>query len=308
MDRIVDIATDKRHLSRYRGFLIVSEDHAELGRVPLDDILAIIVHANGVTYSNSLLAELARRGALVVICGANHSPLAIITPIDGHHAQAGRIQAQWAAKQPLSKQLWKILVIAKIKMQAAALAAFGQNAERLNHLATRVKSGDPENIEAQAARYYWPLFMGKDFRRERQSAGANGLLNYGYTVLRASVARAIVASGLHPSIGLHHHNKLNAFALADDLMEPFRPLIDCAVLGLIKRGVDEVCPDAKSVLAGLIAVDLHMGETRSPLTTVINTLCFSLAQSFEQGKPSLLLPKPPSPLELISLGGLNGPA
>ena len=181
MDRIVDIATDKRHLSRYRGFLIVSEDHAELGRVPLDDILAIVVHANGVTYSNSLLAELARRGALVVICGANHAPLAMITPVEGHHAQAGRIQAQWNAKQPLLKQVWKTLIIAKIKMQAETLAAFCQHDQRLNHLATRVKSGDPENIEAQAARHYWPRLMGQEFRRDRQSAGANGLLNYGYT-------------------------------------------------------------------------------------------------------------------------------
>jgi len=275
--------------------------------LPLDDILAIVVHANGVTYSNSLLAELARRGALLIVCGANHAPLAIVSPIEGHHAQAGRMAAQWAAKQPLFKQLWKTLVIAKIKMQAATLDAFGQNAQRLHHLARRVKSGDPENIEAQAARYYWPLLMGSDFRRDRQAPGANGLLNYGYTVLRASVARAIVASGLHPSIGLHHRNKLNAFALADDLMEPFRPLVDCAVLGLIKRGIEEVCPDAKSVLAGLIALDLDLGETRSPMTTALNGLCFSLAQSFESGKPCLILPKPPSPLELIALGGADGP-
>jgi CRISP-associated protein Cas1 len=306
MDRIVDIATDKRHLSRYRGFLIVSEDHTELGRVPLDDILAVVVHANGVTYSNSLLAELARRGALLIVCGANHAPLAIVTPIEGHHAQAGRIQAQWNAKQPLSKQLWKTLVIAKIKMQAAALNAFGQNAQRLNHLTSRVKSGDPENIEAQAARHYWPLLMGSNFRRDRQAAGVNGLLNYGYTVLRASVARAIVASGLHPSIGLHHRNKLNAFALADDLMEPFRPLVDCAVLGLMKRGINEVAPEAKSVLAGLIALDLDLGKSRSPMTTALNSLCFSLAQSFESGKSGLILPKPPSPLELIVLGGADG--
>ncbi len=308
MDRIVDIATDKRHLSRYRGFLVVSEGHTELGRVPLDDILAIVVHANGVTYSNSLLAELARRGALVVICGANHAPLAIVTPIEGHHAQAGRIQRQWNAKQPLLKQLWKTLIISKIKMQAEALAAFSQKDERLNYLATQVKSGDPENIEAQAARHYWPLLMGQEFRRDRQSPGINGLLNYGYTVLRAAVSRAIVASGLHPSIGLHHHNKLNAFALADDLMEPFRPLVDCAVLGLIKRGVDEVCPDAKSVLTALIAFDLDMGMTRSPMTSALNSLCFSLAQSFQQGKPNLLLPIPPSRLELISLGGADGSA
>ena len=306
MDRIVDIAQDKRHLSRHRGFMLVCEDHTELGRIALDDILAVIVHANGVTYSHSLLSEFAKRGIILVVCCSNHAPLAILTPLEGHHAQAGRIQTQWQVRRPLFKQIWKSIISAKIRMQAANLQAYGHNAERLQYLAKTVKSGDPENTEAQAARHYWPLMMGSQFRRDRHAGGVNGLLNYGYTVLRAAVARAVVASGLHPSIGLHHRNKLNAFALADDLMEPFRPLVDSCVLGLTKRGIVDVCPEAKSSLAKLIAVDMSLALTRSPLTTVIGTLCFSLVQSFEQGKVLITLPDPPSALELIALGASDG--
>lgn len=302
MNRIIDISNDGRHLSRFRGFMIISEDKTELGRVSLDDIFAVIVHANGVTYSNSLLAELARRGGLVVLCGSNHAPVALITALEGHHAQAGRIRAQINSTRPLMKQMWKHLVIAKVLMQAAALEAWGQSPERLRFLSRSVKSGDPQNIEAQAARLYWPLMMGESFRRDRAEPSVNGLLNYGYTVLRAAVARHVIGAGLHPSLGVHHQNKLNAFALADDLMEPFRPLVDCTVKGLIERGITDVTTDAKQTLARLITMDVDVDGSLAPLSSAIQTLCHSLAVSFEQGKAGLRLPQKPSMLALRSLG------
>lgn len=302
MHQVIDIESDNRHLSRYRGFLVVTEDHTEIGRVPLDDILAIIVHAHGITYSNSLLVELAKRGATVVLCAANHHPEAILWPLQGHHAQGARMRAQWEAPKPILKQLWKQVVRAKIQMQAAALTTYGHSDHALNRLAKSVKSGDPENIEAQAARRYWPLLMGKEFRRDRGVDGANALLNYGYTVLRAATSRAIIGAGLHPTIGLHHSNRSNAFALADDLMEPFRPLVDCAVKGLLARGITEVTPEAKQTLARLIAFDLDFGDTRTPLRVSLEKLTHSLAMSFEQGKSVLILPKTPPPLEFAGLG------
>jgi CRISPR-associated protein Cas1 len=302
MHQVIDIESDNRHLSRYRGFLVVTEDHAEIGRVPLDDILAIIVHAHGITYSNSLLVELARRGATVVLCAANHHPEAILWPLQGHHAQGARMRAQWEAPKPMLKQLWKHIVRTKIQMQAAALTAYGHSDNALNRLAKTVKSGDPENIEAQAARRYWPLLMGKDFRRDQGLNGPNALLNYGYTVLRAATARAIIGAGLHPTMGLHHSNRSNAFALADDLMEPFRPLVDCAVKGLLARNIDEVTPEAKQTLVRLIAFDLDFGDTRTPLRVSLEKFTHSLAMSFEQGKPALVLPRTPPPLELAALG------
>ena len=302
MHQIIDIESDNRHLSRQRGFLVVSEDRREVGRVPLDDILAVIVHAHGVTYSHSLLIELAGRGAHMVLCAANHHPTALLWPLQGHHTQGARMRRQWAAPKPLFKQLWKQVVMAKIKMQAGALLAFGQSDTALIRIANTVKSGDSGNIEAQAARRYWPLLMGKDFRRDQAASGANAMLNYGYTVLRAATARAIIGAGLHPTIGLHHANRGNAFALADDLMEPFRPLVDCAVKGLICAGVEQVSSEAKQVLTRLIAYDLDFGESQTPLRTSLEKLSFSLATSFETGKAVLNLPNVPAPLELAGLG------
>lgn len=305
MDRIVDIATDGRHLSAYRGFLLVSEERQEVGRIPLDDVAAVIVHAHGVTWSTSLVVALAERGALMVMCGANHAPVAVCLPLDGHHGQNARMRAQWDAGKPLAKQLWREVVVAKIRWQGAVLEAQGIDAGAFDMLARRVRSGDPDNVEAQAARRYWPLLMGEDFRRDRAAGGVNGLLNYGYTVLRSLIARSVVAAGLHPSVGIHHANRGNAFALADDLIEPFRPLVDALTLQLAARGCLEVTPDAKCAFAGLIAFDLagEMGTTTVSVAAV--KLAQSVARCFEAGRSSeLVLPRPPLPVELVAIGAL----
>lgn len=280
----------------------MSEAGTEIGRVPLDQITAVIIHAHGTTCSASLLTELAQRGAPVVFCTANHSPCSVLMPLEGHYAQGARLRAQWQAKAPLFKQAWKHVVTAKILMQAAALDAHGHAPAPLQMMARKVSSGDSTNLEAQAARYYWPLMMGKNFRRNRDAPDINALLNYGYTVLRAATARAIVAAGLHPGIGLHHSNRGNAFALADDLMEPFRPLVDCTVRGLTARNGTEVDTEAKQSLAKLIALDLPLGGGQSPVSVALSKLATSLGQSFEVGKPALALPTPPDALTLVGLG------
>lgn len=305
MDRIVDIATDGRHLSAHRGFMLVSEERSEIGRIPLDDVSAVIVHAHGVTWSTNLIVALAERGALMVLCGSNHSPVAVCMPLDGHHGQNARMRAQWDANKPLIKQLWRDVVVAKIGWQAAALEARGLPAEAFAMLARRVRSGDPDNIEAQAARRYWPLLMGEDFRRDRDAGGVNGLLNYGYTILRSLLARSVVAAGLHPSIGIHHANRGNPFALADDLIEPFRPLVDMLTIELAARGCAEVTPEAKRAFAALTALDLPGPNGMTTVTVAAARLAQSLARCFETGKTSdLALPMPPSPIELASLGTL----
>lgn len=302
MDQIVDIATDGRHLSRDRGFLKVSEDGAEIGRTPLDQIAAVIVHAHGTTWSTSLLTELAERGAPVVLCSANHAPKSVLLSIEGHHAQGARMRAQWQAKTPMIKQAWKKVVTAKVQMQAAALDAIGEPPAPLHMMIRKITSGDSANIEAQAARYYWPRMMGADFRRDAGQGDENALLNYGYTVLRAATARAVVAAGLHPTIGLFHSNRSNAFALADDLMEPFRPLVDCAVRSIVAHYGEAVDTNAKQTLARLIATDLPLGDGITPVSVALTKLATSLGQSFEEGKVRLALPRPPDPLTLLGLG------
>lgn len=303
MDRIVDIATDGHHLSAHRGFLLVKRDGTEVGRIALDDVHAVIVHAHGVTWSGTLVARLAERGAPIVFCGANHSPVAVTLPLEGHHAQGGRIQDQLNASKPLTKQLWRRIVSAKIVMQGSLLAARGVNgAQAFPFMAARVTSGDKENLEAQAARRYWPLLMGADFRRDRVAAGANAMLNYGYAVMRATCARAVVAAGLHPSIGIQHSNRGNAFALADDLVEPFRPLVDAVVDQMLRAGVTTLDPTVKRRFARLIAFDLRIAGDASPVSVAAQRLARSLARAFETGKPELALFDPPSPMEWAVAG------
>ncbi|WP_417463213.1 type II CRISPR-associated endonuclease Cas1 [Kordiimonas sp.] len=302
MDQIIDIATDGRHLSRDRGFMKVSEGHQEIGRIPLDQIAGVIVHAHGTTWSSSLLVELGERGAPVVLCAANHAPKSVLLPLDGHHLQGARMRAQWQAKAPLIKQAWKQVVSAKLRMQAAALAAIGAAHAPVSAMIHKVTSGDGTNIEAQAARYYWPLMMGADFRRDASSHDENALLNYGYTVLRAATARAVVAAGLHPTIGLFHANRGNAFALADDLMEPFRPLVDLSVRNIVSARGGDVDTEAKQALARLIATDLPFGDEITPVSLALMKLATSLGKSFETGKLALRLPEPPAPLVLAGLG------
>lgn len=300
--RVIEIANDGRHLAVLRGFMTVSADGAEIGRVPLDDIGVLLCHAHGLTYSNNLLVELSKRGAAMVLCGPNHMPVAWVWPLEGHHVQALRMRHQLDAGEPLKKRLWQRLVRAKILQQGAVLARLGKPGGAFDMLARKVRSGDPENIEAQAARRYWPLLMGEDFRRDRQSGGANAMLNYGYTVLRAGVARAVTSADLHPSIGLHHANRGNAMCLIDDLMEPFRPIVDFLVHGLVAGSSEEVTAETKPRLASVLSLDMATDRATSPVSTCLERLALSLATAFETTKPVLDLPNALLPLELRDPG------
>lgn len=309
--RIVEIAEDGRHLSALRGFLVVAERGTELGRVPLDDLAAVIANAHGLTYSNNLLVALAERGVPLVLCGPNHAPVAFLWPLAGHHAQSRRMRAQLAASESVMKRLWQMLARAKIRQQGAVLAAQGRPDGAFESLARKLRVGDPENIEAQAARRYWPLLMGEDFRRDQDGGGVNGLLNYGYAIIRSTVARAVMAAGLHPTLGLHHQHPANAMCLVDDLMEPFRPFVDLAVARMVAAGHQEVTRDAKRFLALLPSYDMATAQGTTPVSTAIQRAATSLALAYEQGggvldlpaldrvwAPTMLewpLPPPPSP-------------
>jgi CRISPR-associated protein Cas1 len=292
LGRVVEIAEDGRYLAKLRGFLTISVKGVEIGRVPLDDLGAVIATASGTSTSCALLAELAERGVPFVLCGRNFSPAGLVWPIAGHHAQQRRMEAQISAPRTLCKRLWSEIVAAKVLRQGATLASVGEKAGAFARLARLVKSGDPENIEAQAARRYWQLLLGPDFRRDREAAGANSLLNYGYTVLRAATARAIAAAGLHPGLGIFHRHPYNAMPLADDLMEPFRPAVDLIVHGLIGADMIAMTPEAKRRLAGVLTMEETTRAGRTPLSTCLVRLAASLADSFMTGVPALELPLP----------------
>ena len=291
--RVVEVASEGRHLARLRGLMTVSRNGVEDARVPMDDIGVLLCNARGLSYSNDLMTELARRGVAVVLCGANYLPTAWLWPLEGHHVQAMRMRCQLEASLPLRKRLWQRIVREKIAQQSNVLELLQLNSGSVKAMARRVRSGDPDNVEAQAARRYWPLLFGDDFRRDRYGGGPNPFLNYGYTVLRAAVARAVVAAGLHPSLGIHHHNRLNPMCMVDDLMEPFRPFVDYTSVRLVAESKKELTPESKQALAEVLTLDMHTERGTTPLQTCIERAAQSLAQSFEAGKPSLVFPDRP---------------
>lgn len=296
LGRVVEITEEGRHLSKDRGFLVVQAGREEAGRVPLDDLMAVMATARGTSVSVALLAALADRGVPFIVPGANFSPAALLWPVEGHHAVSRRMAAQIDRTRQMEKRLWQQIVAAKIRRQGWALHQAGAASGAFARLARLVKPGDPENIEAQAARRYWPLLMGAEFRRDQDAPGANALLNYGYAVLRAAVARAVCAAGLHPGLGLFHRNPQNPMPLVDDLMEPFRPAVDDAVRRLLAEGVTDVTVAAKRRLVGLLWQDEATTAGTSPLATVILRTAQSLADSFLSGSAMLAFP-------FLELGG-----
>ncbi|MEQ8178012.1 MAG: type II CRISPR-associated endonuclease Cas1, partial [Amphiplicatus sp.] len=278
--RIIEISTNGRSLHLDRGFLSVREGDAVVGRVPVDDVDAVIASVQGVTWSNKALAALSERGATVVIIGADFNPSAAFIPLRGHHDQGRRMRAQADASAPMRKRLWAEIVRAKLAAQAAALETIGQPAERVKRLRAEVRSGDPTNREAAAAQAYWPLLMGADFRRDRAGDAANAMLNYGYAVLRSAAARAIVAAGLHPSLSLHHVSDGDALRLADDLMEPFRPAVDLLARDLSLEGAVMGDASTRKRLASVLEADYRTANGRSPLSQALVRLSQSLAAIF----------------------------
>lgn len=296
LGRIVEIEGEGRRLGLHRGFLTVAGPDGKLGEVPLDDIEAVILSNPAASFTSQIIAALASRGAPLVVCGNDFRPAAWLLPVDGHHAQGDRMEAQALAALPTKKRLWAELVRAKILAQAAALERAGANPVPVRVLAARVRSGDPDNLEAQAAQRYFPAMFGKGFHRYRDGGGPNALLNYGYTVLRAATARAIVGAGLHPSLSLQHRSKGDALRLADDLMEPFRPAVDLVARGLTDEGVDQVDTAAKRRLAEVLHADFETAEGVTPLSNVLFRLAVSLAQVFTGERKKLILPASPIPL------------
>ena len=301
--KIVEIADQSRYLSVHRGFLEVRFEQEVLGRVPLDDIIGVVISGHGCTHSSNLLAVLAERNIPLSICNRAYSPVAYVLPVEGHHLQSARMQAQANASSSLKGRLWKQIVQSKVRHQASVLEQAGvpKISSALLAMAKRVKSGDPDNIEAQAAQYYWPNLLGRGFRRNPKNSDENVLFNYAYAVVRSSVARGVVASGLHPSLGLHHTGPANSMCLVDDLMEPYRPIADLLVWLLIRRGCQEVNRQSKEVLASLAVIDI---PTESGVTTLFQSAArqaSSLARVYLKEQKNLLLPLIPLPISIQAL-------
>ena len=300
-DQIVEITQPGYWLNKSRGFLEVHSQGSEVGKVPLDDILAVIVSVPGCSISTVLIDQLCQRNIPLVICGANFLPSSFVWPAEGYGRQFQVMAAQVELSVPRRKRAWQKVVQAKIGNQAMLLEQVGENGSDLTRLARKVKSGDPENCEAQAARLYWQLLFGKSFRRDRDSPGRNAALNYTYAVVRACVARGVCSAGLHPSLSLHHKNPRNPYNLVDDLIEPFRPIADFLVWHMDEDEVAELVPETKSKLASITASLVPVGQDVSPLSLAAARTCRSYAHYCQGNSDDLLLPAFPRPLEMPAL-------
>lgn len=289
MQRVVEIADRAVHLALTRGFVAVKEDGAEVARIPVDDIACLLLTGRQASLSTAVLHALMERNIPVVVTGENYHPSGLLLPLTGHCASKQRLDWQIAATEPFRKRLWQQIVRSKIIHQAVVLHNHTGNDHGLAAMAEQVGSGDPQNRESQAARIYWVALFGANFRRHADDA-VNAALNYGYAVVRACVARHLVACGLHPALGLHHHNIENPFCLADDMLEPFRPCVDNLVFSL-REGLTALAPPVKKELAGLLNHDLRVDGQTSIVANAVLTCCQSLAKALETGEPVLMLPQ-----------------
>lgn len=262
--------------------------------IPIEDIGIVILDNQQITISHGLLDALISNNCAVITCNSKHLPMGLFFPLESNQEQSQRFTEQIGASIPLKKQLWQQTISAKIYNQAMLLNKIGVPADNMKKWSRDVRSGDSDNLEGRAAAYYWKNLFPKalEFQRDRYGQPPNNLLNYGYAILRAVVARALVATGLLPTLGIHHHNKYNAFCLADDIMEPYRPFVDEIICTLIKDGEDftELTSSIKKQLLSIPVIDVLIESQRRPLMIGVQRTTASLAKCFSGRNRKILYP------------------
>lgn len=260
------------------------KEQAEVTK-PVEDIGIVVLDNKQITITSGVLEALLENNSAVITCDSKSMPVGLMLPLYGNTTQNERFRHQLDASLPLKKQLWQQTIRMKIENQATVLRKCkGEEMKCMRVWAADVKSGDPDNLEARAAAFYWKnLFVDIDgFTREREGIPPNNLLNYGYAILRAVVARALVTSGLLPTLGIHHHNRYNAYCLADDIMEPYRPYVDELIYGIVKSGMgyEELTKELKAQLLGIPTLEVKIDGRRSPLMIAASQTTASLYKCF----------------------------
>ncbi|WP_288207717.1 type II CRISPR-associated endonuclease Cas1 [uncultured Parabacteroides sp.] len=263
---------------------------------PIEDIGVVVLDNKQITITSGALEALLENNCAVISCDSRSMPVGLMLPLCGNTTQNERFRDQLDASLPLKKQLWQQTIKMKIENQASVLSdSTGAEVRNMRVWANDVKSGDPDNLEARAAAYYWKnlFYRIKDFTRERDGIPPNNLLNYGYAILRAVVARGLVSSGMLPTLGIHHHNRYNAYCLADDIMEPYRPYVDELVVDIIKNGEDitELSRDIKAKLLNIPVLDVNINGKRSPLMIAVGQTTASLYKCFSGGLRRISYPE-----------------
>ena len=261
--------------------------------LPIEDIGVVILDHKQITITHALIDALLANNVAIVTSNDKHLPVGLMLPLDGNTLQSERFRAQIDASEPLKKQMWQQTVVAKILGQAHVLGT--QLIEHNNMLkwAKDVRSGDTDNMESRAAAFYWRNTFEKDaFIRDPQGLPPNNLLNYGYSIVRAMMARALVGAGLLPTLGIHHHSRYDAYCLADDIMEPYRPFVDMKVLEMWKKGniTNDISPEQKRELLGVTTMDANISGHRSPMMLAIQTTAQSVQKCFSGEARKIIYP------------------
>jgi len=286
------------YLSASNAQLIIKTPETTITR-PIEDIGVIILDNSQITITQNAMALLLENNIALITCDSKHIPVGMFLNLDGNTLQSNRFQTQIEASEPLKKSLWQQTIQAKILNQSLVLKRLGKDTKRMEYLAKTVNSGDTNNCEAQASNYYWKIVFEdyiKDFSRSREGELPNNLLNYGYAIIRAATARALVGSGLLPTFGIFHKNQYNAYCLADDIMEPYRPYIDLAVVEILAEDLtgDEnlgLNPKIKKCLLTVLECDCHFEREKSPMLVALTRTAASLVACFEGKKKKILYPK-----------------
>lgn len=281
------------HLSLKNGQMLIRTKEGleeNLQSVPVEDIGYVVLEDPQISITLPLLNSLSENNAAVIFCGTNRMPQAMLMNLDANSTQGEIYRDQINASLPLKKNLWKQIVETKIRNQAVLLDKLGKDGSRLKPYYNNVKSGDSDNREGVSAKLYWKELFGNDFVRHRDGDAPNNMLNYGYILLRAAVARALMGSGLFPAIGIFHRNRYNAFPLADDIMEPFRPYVDEKVFELWIQGKRDLSKDVKAYLLQVLYTDTLFDDLMRPLEVGISMTTASLAKCFSGKQKRLILP------------------
>ena len=283
------------YLSTKNEQLVIKTDDIETAR-PIEDIGIVMLDNPQITITQLTITKLLENNAAFIHCNEKHMPVGMLLNLDGNTLQRQRFQKQIEASEPLKKQLWQQTVQAKIKNQAALLSHLGKDTKRMSYLQKSVKSGDPKNCEAQAASYYWKLVFKEHtqaFSRSQDGPPPNNMLNYGYAVLRAAMARALVGTGLLPTLGIFHRNQYNAYCLADDIMEPYRPYVDHAVVEYISQhGIppETLRPEISRHFLTILQADVYFEKERSPLLIALTRTTASLFACFQGKRRKIIYP------------------
>ena len=257
---------------------------------PIEDIGCVVLENQMINITLPLLNELVKNNVAVILCDNKMMPTSMLQSLDANTTQAESLKFQLAVTEPMKKQAWKQIIESKIANQAAVLALAGKNKDILKPYYNNVKSGDSDNREGLAAKVYWNSLFGNFFKREREGCPPNALLNYGYAILRAAVARALLGSGLLPNLGIFHKSRYNAFPLADDVMEPYRPFVDEIVYRLYGNGITELNKESKSEIMRVLNCDVNIGKVKRPLQIALTITTASLVKYYSGEIKKLSLP------------------